>query len=217
MERRFILFNQIVTTTVDQCAWPAQVSAIAFSDSFFLATNGLQELLSFCAQLMVTLIANGIPVRMGIARGSFCVHGISQSATAMRRLNVVQFLGSGVVRAYRAESCGLKGLRIAVHRSVMESRRPVGPEIVVPVSADERRAFGGECAHEFNYVHPVFFSPVFEAMPDQVTRDVREIRRRAGVTRHGHAVHYTRTLEALERMKQAARSSMPAALSAWER
>lgn len=54
---------------------------------------------AFAAGLMRDLIRFRVPARLGLSTGTF------------RAVRLAQFFGTGVVRAYRAESCGLKGMR----------------------------------------------------------------------------------------------------------
>lgn len=208
VERRFILFNQILTSMLEKYSFPTQMTAIAFSDSFFLATNGMQEMLAFCTGLMITLISNGIPMRMGIARGSFCVHGNSQSTTAMRRVNVVQFLGSGVVRAHKAESSGLKGLRIGLHRSLLTRGPALGTEIALPLPREQRQAC---CKHELNYLFPLFLGPEPTVVQEQVIESVTAMRNGLGPGSK-HTLHYDQTLTALSAMKRSGRGRFRGAL-----
>jgi hypothetical protein len=64
-----------------------------------------------------------------------------------------QFFGTGVIHAYRAESCGLKGMRIFVHPDAQLTEDYPGELVSVGASAGyvDRRI---RVERELNYVHP---------------------------------------------------------------
>src|SRR5437588_11901588 len=64
---------------------------------------------------MFDLVTSEIPVRMGIARGSYRMLRFLTDTSAQVTFHMSQFLGTGVVRAYQTERCGLPGLRILLH------------------------------------------------------------------------------------------------------
>lgn len=64
---------------------------------------------------MRDLISFRVAVRMGIGRGTFRDLRLTTDISDEVRHHSSQFLGTGVIRAHEAESCGLKGLRIFIH------------------------------------------------------------------------------------------------------
>jgi uncharacterized protein YecT (DUF1311 family) len=96
------------------------LTAIAFSDSVFIATNYLFEAATFAVNFARSMLSNQIPVRMGIAFGSFAALRFRSDVTADSGDHAAQFLGTAVVRAHQAEQCGIKGMRILLHPSVKD-------------------------------------------------------------------------------------------------
>ncbi len=94
------------------------LTAVTFSDSVFFATTYLFEATSFAVDLAQSLLSQNVPVRMGIAFGSFAALRFRSDVSADSDVHASQFLGAAVVRAYQAEKCGIKGMRILVHPSV---------------------------------------------------------------------------------------------------
>ncbi|UPT75015.1 MAG: hypothetical protein M0D55_04685 [Elusimicrobiota bacterium] len=94
------------------------LTAISFSDSAFIATTHLHEVVAIAADLLRYVISSGVPVRAGIAYGSFATLRFKSDITSDGGDHSVQFLGTAVVRATVAEKCGIKGFRILLHPSV---------------------------------------------------------------------------------------------------
>ncbi len=92
-----------------------------FSDCAFLVfENSLQAAL-FAVDLMRNAIKRGVPVRMGVGKGTF--YDIEHSTkTDMKSIgiNKSRFIGTSVVFAHEAEQCGGKGMRIFLDASVEE-------------------------------------------------------------------------------------------------
>ncbi len=95
------------------------LTAITFSDSVFVATTHAYEAVNIAIDLLQTLMPQKIPVRMGIAYGTFAAIRFRSDITPDSRDHAAQFLGTAVVRAHATETCGIKGLRILLHPSVM--------------------------------------------------------------------------------------------------
>jgi hypothetical protein len=94
------------------------LTAVTFSDSVFVATNYLFEAATFAVNLMRSMLSSKVPVRMGIALGSFAALRFRSDVSADGGDHAAQFLGTAVVRAYQAEKCGIKGMRILLHPSI---------------------------------------------------------------------------------------------------
>ncbi len=92
-------------------------TAITFSDSAFVATARLYQAAGIAIHLMQSLLRRAVPVRIGIAYGSFEAVRFRSDITADGRDHAAHFLGTGVVRAHATESCEIKGCRILLHPS----------------------------------------------------------------------------------------------------
>src|SRR5262249_37597499 len=82
-----------------------------FSDSAFIIADGLDAPLeSIAAELMRSCFIQGVPLRIGLARGDYI--SLPFSSTRYPHgiyVSEVPFLGSAVVRAYLAQSLGCPG------------------------------------------------------------------------------------------------------------
>jgi hypothetical protein len=114
----FSRFHYALKWAIDLVSMRNPVTAITFSDSVFLATEHFQEAAEFAANFAESMMSGKVPVRMGIAYGSFAALKFRSTVTADGSDHASQFLGTAVVRAYRAERCGIKGMRILLHPSV---------------------------------------------------------------------------------------------------
>ncbi len=94
------------------------LTAISFSDSVFIATAHFFEAARIAVNLSHSMLSQKVPVRMGIAFGSFAALRFRSDVSADAGDHAAQFLGTAVVRAYQAEECGIKGMRILLHPSV---------------------------------------------------------------------------------------------------
>ncbi len=94
-------------------------TAITFSDSVFVATTHAYEAANIAINLLHAVLPQKIPIRIGIAYGTFAALRFRSDITADSGDHAAQFLGTAIVRAHAAESCGVKGLRILLHPSVM--------------------------------------------------------------------------------------------------
>lgn len=130
----FSQFHNSVEGTIMLAKMGFPLTAITFSDSVFVATNYLFEGTTFAVNLARSMLSYKVPVRMGIAFGSFAALKFRSDVSADGGDHAAQFLGTAVVRAYQAEKCGIKGMRILLHPSVESlleesAHRPVPPPI----------------------------------------------------------------------------------------
>jgi hypothetical protein len=95
------------------------LTAITFSDSAFIATTYLFEAVNMAVDLVQSLLQQRIPLRVGIAHGSFAAVRFRSDITVDGGDHAAHFLGTGVVRSCATESCGIKGLRILLHPSAV--------------------------------------------------------------------------------------------------
>ena len=110
------------------------LTAVTFSDSVFIATMYLFEATNFAVNLAQSMLSQNVPVRMGIALGSFAALRFRSDVSADGGDHAAHFLGTAVVRAYQAEKCGIKGMRILLHPSVESlladsAHNPAAPSI----------------------------------------------------------------------------------------
>lgn len=115
LEYRFANFHRCLQSTHRKLHESRKGTCITFSDSAFFQIDDLTTIVSFARDLMLTLFEEDVPVRMGLANGSFRFLRSMTDSSSHVSLHVSQFLGSGVVKAYRAEHCGVPGLRILLH------------------------------------------------------------------------------------------------------
>lgn len=95
------------------------LTAITFSDSAFVATTYAYEAVNIAIDLLHTLLSQKIPVRIGIAYGSFAALRFKSDIMLDGGDHAAQFLGTAIVRSHAVEKCGIKGLRILLHPSVL--------------------------------------------------------------------------------------------------
>jgi hypothetical protein len=172
---------------IDQSGRISLVSGIIFSDSAFMVFDDATILQHFARGFMGKMYDSFIPVRCGVGLGSF--GRLNFSAEYLPTNNFLirsPFMGSAIVNAYRAESCGLKGLRVFVHPSAVEVILTSNPNALIELPRNEQRS---EASHEFiisskaglsHYTHQL------EIMQDRSPESVMK--------------HYTDTHRALRRM-----------------
>ena len=132
LTRQFGRFHECL----NQSDWQSRVTTgITFSDSGFFVFESPYDALHASSQLMRSLVLAGVACRMGLGSGSF--RAISFGTTTALRTSRVrhssQFLGTGVVRVFKAESSGLAGMRIRIHDSAAEILAKRFSDMVVPV------------------------------------------------------------------------------------
>jgi hypothetical protein len=207
LTRTFNGFHRLLDLQLSECMKADPVQSIVFSDSAFVAFNDGGVASYFAGRLMRDLIGFGIPARMGVGTGSFRGLRLTTDISDEVRRHSSQFLGSGVVRANRAEGCGLKGMRILMHPDAQ----------MIPgfscelVSVEGSACFEGRnpaVIHEFNYLHlsppwiePGEGEPTHEERYQALVASVKVMMERV---HSDYKIHYTETLAALARMKAAA-------------
>jgi len=114
---------------------------IVFSDSIFLASTALEPVLDAAVELMVWLLIAGIPARGAIAQGHFHTFEWNLRAGQTESFRAsAPFLGSGVIRAYRAESKGPRGIRLIIHESCRNDLCLLDSWASVDLAPDEKGA-----------------------------------------------------------------------------
>jgi hypothetical protein len=122
LQGRFVRFSNVLDRHVFNEGFTGGVQAMLFSDCAFLVyENALRATLA-ALDLMHCFIDRGVPVRMGLGKGTFYDMEYMTTATAAqsRVVSKSRFYGTAVVNAHAAESCGGKGMRISLHQSLEE-------------------------------------------------------------------------------------------------
>lgn len=112
---RFINFHRCLNQARVRLQEIGSGTAIVFSDSAFFRINTLENAVDLARTLMFELVTSEIPVRMGLARGSYRMLRFLTDSSDRVSFHMSQFLGTGIVRAYQTERCGIPGLRILLH------------------------------------------------------------------------------------------------------
>jgi hypothetical protein len=112
---RFINFHRCLNQARVRLQELGAGTGIVFSDSAFFRLDSLVQAIDFARTLMFELVTCEIPVRMGLARGSYRMLRFLTDSSAHVSFHMSQFLGTGIVHAYQAERCGVAGLRILLH------------------------------------------------------------------------------------------------------
>ena len=178
------------------------LTAITFSDSTFVATTYLHEAVTIATDLLHSLLPQNIPVRIGVAYGSFAALRFRSDISADSGDHAAHFLGQSVVGAYRAEKCEIKGLRILLHPSVMplfddiqhnpQPKEGESNPLCILECSDNEQVNEVGVTHEINYWH---FTPTEEA---QAWRGLQDMWNQAPP----YAVkHYEATAQAIDRMR----------------
>jgi hypothetical protein len=170
LARIFSNFHRSLRGALGLARMQHHLTAITFSDSVFVATTRVYDAVNIAIDLLQTLLSQNIPVRMGIAYGTFAALRFRSDFTPDSGDHAAQFLGTAVVRAHAAETCGIKGLRILLHPSVMPLLNDVYHN---PIPTEERshplrhlecpekeRLNKASVLHEIDYWH---LSPTREA------------------------------------------------------
>ncbi len=118
LTKAFVDFHKTVKWAVNLVQMRCSATAVTFSDSVFVATPYLYQAVEVACYLTGSLIKAGIPLRAGIAFGTFEAIRFRSDVSADEGDHAAQFLGTGVVWSSRAERCGIKGCRILLHPSV---------------------------------------------------------------------------------------------------
>ena len=112
---RFINFHRCLNQARVRLQEMRAGTAIVFSDSAFFRMDTLDNAIHLARTLMFELVTSEVPVRMGLARGSYRMLRFLTDESAQVSFHVSQFLGTGIVRAYQTEGCSVPGLRILLH------------------------------------------------------------------------------------------------------
>jgi len=178
------------------------LTAITFSDSAFIATTYAYEAVNIAIGLLHALLPQKIPARMGIAYGSFAALRFKSDIMSDGGDHAAQFLGTAIVRAHAAETCGIKGLRILLHPSVLplfddNRHKPKSPDKMLhPMRylecSEKERTNKIGVRHEIDYWH---LRPTREADTWHAFQDMWN------EAPQSEYEHYEVTAEAIDRMR----------------
>lgn len=193
---RFINFHRCLNQARERLQKMGAGTAIVFSDSAFFRIDTLENAIDLARILMFELVTSAIPVRMGLASGSYRMLRFLTDASTNVHFHMSQFLGTGVVRAYATERCGIPGLRILLHPNV----EPLLDEKalrVVPVQPSEKMRLN--VRSELNYLDPT---------DDALGQDFQDclefdsLRWMMSVTDEPFQYHYVETFNAWNTMRE---------------
>ena len=204
---RFINFHRCLNEARGRLQEMGAGTAIVFSDSAFFRTGTLENAIHLARTLMFELVSSEIPVRMGLARGSYRMLRFLTDSSAHVTFHMSQFLGTGVVRAYQTERCGIPGLRILLHPN-LEPLLDKEALRIIPVEPSEKMRLNVQS--EVNYLDPTdeHLVPDYE---DCIQFDC--LRWMAGLTEEPLQYHYLETFKAWNVMRaQLGRAPYP-----WEK
>jgi hypothetical protein len=204
LSKTFTGFHSSLEAVLNLANMRHPLTAITFSDSAFIATTYAYETVNIAIDLLQTLLWQKIPVRMGIAYGSFATLRFKSDIMFDGGDHAAQFLGTAIVRAHAAETCGIKGLRILLHPSVLplfddNSHIPEAPgNMLQPIRylecAEEEWTNKIGVSHEINYwqLRPTREADTWHAFQDMWNEAPQS-----------EYEHYGATAEAINRMRMA--------------
>ena len=201
LQGRFVRFSNVLDRHVFNEGSTGGVQAMLFSDCAFLVyENSLRATLA-ASDLMRCFITRGVPVRMGLGKGTFydMEYMTITTAAQSRVVSKSRFYGTAVVNAHAAESCGGKGMRIFLHQSLEEDLSPVRQR-VRPLKL--RRAFKG-VRYELDYLYeeqPAGAEPSADEKDRQLFAKVALLKNPAWPKRVLR--QYTETHAAMNRMRK---------------
>ena len=200
LTRTFTSFHRSLKATIDLAKMRHPVTAITFSDSAFIATTHLFEAANAAVYLFQSLLRQRVPVRIGIAHGSFAAFRFRSDVTVTSGDHAAHFLGTGVVRSHAASTCGIKGLRLLLHPSAVPL---LNDSTHNPPLADKDRIRYLQCSeeessntagvrYEIDYWR---FKPTAEAEAWHAFQDMWDVATQDALK------HYQATAEAINRMR----------------
>ena len=157
----FMSFHYSLKWAIMTAEMKHALTAVTFSDSVFIATTHPFEAATVAVDLAHSLLSQKVAVRMGIAFGSFAALAFRSDVSADGEDHAAEFLGTAVVRDCEAEKCGIKGMRILLHRSIeplfADSAHnppspPTGSRTIRPLECpDAERAKTSSVRYELDY------------------------------------------------------------------
>lgn len=118
LEQVFSNFHSTLQGSLNLAKLSCKLTSITFSDSAYIATKYLNDAVKIITYLMCGFLRNKVPARAGIALGTFETLRFKTDIKMDSGEHASHFLGTGVVKAFQAESCGIKGMRVLIHPSI---------------------------------------------------------------------------------------------------
>lgn len=201
LQGRFARFSNVLDRHVFDEAFRGGVQALLFSDCGFLVyENSLRAALA-ARDLMRCFITQGVPVRIGLGKGTFydLEYKTTTTAEPSRVVSTSRFYGTAVVNAHAAERCGGKGMRIFLHESLEDDLSIIGQRVC---ALELRRTFRS-VRYELDYLYAQ------EPIGAELSEDEKDRELFAQVALLKNPVwpkrvlrHYTETHAALNRMRR---------------
>jgi hypothetical protein len=177
-------------------AW-APSHLMLFSDCAFLVFATALSSARAATELMRRFYLGAVPVRMGLAYGTWNADRFSFDSFNDITITRAVFYGTGVVRAHEAEKNSGKGLRVFVHASIANTdlKEIEDADLVLPVDADAG-------PRELNYLHDA--TATTPDLGDEMLREsFAKMRARLPASPPEKVVrHYTETFVTLNRMRR---------------
>lgn len=204
---RFINFHRCLNQARVRLQELEAGTAIVFSDSAFLRIDSLASAIDIARSLMFELVTSEVPVRMGLARGSYRMLRFLTDSSAHVSFHMSQFLGTGIVRAYETEHCGIPGLRILLHPD-LEPWLDKDALRIIPVKPKAEMRLNVQSEVNYLDINDNHLGPDYE---DCIQFDC--LRSMTGLTEESFQYHYIETFHAWNIMrKQIGRAPYP-----WEK
>ena len=205
---RFINFHRCLNQARVRLQEIGAGTAIVFSDSAFFRIDSLEDAIHLARALMFELVTSEIPARMGLARGSYRMLRFLTDSSAQVSFHMSQFLGTGVVRAYETEHCGIPGLRILLHPDI-EPLLDKDALRIIPVKPREKMRLN--VRFEVNYLDAAGDNHLGHDFDDCIQFDC--LRTMIGLTSEPFQYHYIETFNSWNVMRaQIGRAPYP-----WEK
>jgi hypothetical protein len=198
MQGRINRFNNVLDRCVFEESNYGGIQAMLFSDCAFLVFDNSLRAVHVARNLMRRFIEWGVPVRLGIGKGTFYdIEYLTKTDVGNVTVSKSRFIGTAVVRAHAAEQCGGKGMRIFLDASIEEDLPHIGRRLSLPEALNNVR-------WELDYLHeprPMNEEEKVEANDRELFEKVARMKDPASPPKV--QLQYTETLAAMNRMRAA--------------
>jgi hypothetical protein len=200
------LFHSVLDQTIHYFTrMTATISGMSFSDCGFVEIGNPLLSATFAVAVMQYFVRAGVPVRMGMAAGTFWPNRMSSDVFGDSTISRAIFFGTAIVRAHQAEQCGLPGMRIFLHESIESVFPAFSYRFNVLRFAAKKRSVLGELSYLYDegaYVDVNHPDPLDDDLQlwGMATRMRRAVDKKAPRRVHQQ---YIQTVAALQRMRKA--------------
>jgi hypothetical protein len=229
ISHRLVVFHRRLEEVLHKATRQGDLRAMLFSDGAYVVRPGIETMALLAGDIMRTCLLHRIPVRMGLAMGTFEPLKFGAETIGGTGIYTSLFYGTGVVRAYRAERESGKGMRIFVHPSAMAALpqgfngiasgpyEAIRPGAFTPSAATGARPTynlmpllkpSEHASHELEYLHRRNITHWHHPPPDNTDAEdqklwdaVMFLRSRAPLVESVQQ-HYIETIAALDAMRQ---------------